>query len=548
MNKRIVNFLLIAVIAIATFLRLWNLGTVPLSPDWDEAALGYNAYSIIQTGRDEYGKFFPVVLRSFEDYKPALYTYLTIPFVEVFGLNTFSVRLPSALFGIFSVYLIYLLVKELFRRDDLAFISAFLLSISPWHIQFSRVAFESNVGLAFNMLTVLFFIKSFKKNSFILFSAFFAGLNFYIYQSERVFTPLFIAALVVIYRKELFSVSRKYLVGAAIIGVITILPLVCFISTNPQALVRVKATSIFSNQTQLLKGTISRLNDDKTQHDIVGLVLDNRRVIYLKSFIESYIVHFDIKWLFLTKDVNRHHAPRAGQLYLFTLLFLFIGIYQLLFGEFNRKTKMLVFAWVLIAPIPASVTFEVPHSVRTLNILPALQVLIAVGIVYSYSFIARYKKFKTSILICVSVFALGNILYYFDQYFVQQNYFNAIDWQYGYEKTIPQVDEIKKNYNKIIVSDKQPMDKSYIYFLFYLKYPSDQYQRLSLANSNSDHVSHDFDKYNFKVFDWEKEKNKERTLFVGSSSDFPDNIVSIKKIYYPDGKTAMLLVDPKDNK
>src|SRR3990167_8598168 len=97
MNKKIFIFLTI-IIGIASVLRLWQLGKVPSSPDWDEVALGYNAYSILQTGRDEYGKFLPIVLRSFDDYKPALYVYLAIPAIKLFGLNVFAVRLPSAFF------------------------------------------------------------------------------------------------------------------------------------------------------------------------------------------------------------------------------------------------------------------------------------------------------------------------------------------------------------------------------------------------------------------------------------------------------------------
>src|SRR5438046_3421794 len=110
---------LIAILFIASLLRLWNLGSVPPSPDWDEVALGYNAYSIMQTGRDEYGKFMPIVLQSFDDYKPAIYIYSIIPLIPVFGLDIIAVRLPSAVFGILTVLATYFLVMELFKRKGL---------------------------------------------------------------------------------------------------------------------------------------------------------------------------------------------------------------------------------------------------------------------------------------------------------------------------------------------------------------------------------------------------------------------------------------------
>src|ERR1700722_9638666 len=113
MNKKITFSLLLVILVFGLFLRLWQLGAVPISPDWDEVALGYDAYSIMHTGRDEFGAFMPVVLRSFDDYKPSLYAYLAIPTVAVFGLTTYAVRLPSVAMGIVGILAFYFLVREL---------------------------------------------------------------------------------------------------------------------------------------------------------------------------------------------------------------------------------------------------------------------------------------------------------------------------------------------------------------------------------------------------------------------------------------------------
>src|SRR3990167_2080459 len=108
MNRFIViKIILLVIIIIAAILRLWNLGGNPPHLTPDEAALGYNAYSILKTGKDEYGQILPVIFKSFGDYKPGLYVYLTVPFVAIFGLTEFAVRLPSALFCILSVFLIF---------------------------------------------------------------------------------------------------------------------------------------------------------------------------------------------------------------------------------------------------------------------------------------------------------------------------------------------------------------------------------------------------------------------------------------------------------
>ena len=109
-KKFIIHNSLFIILALATALRFWNLGGNPphLSPD--EASLGYNAYSILKTGRDEYGELLPMVFKSFGDYKPGFYVYLTVPFVAVLGLNEWSVRLPSVIAGTVAVYLLYLRV------------------------------------------------------------------------------------------------------------------------------------------------------------------------------------------------------------------------------------------------------------------------------------------------------------------------------------------------------------------------------------------------------------------------------------------------------
>ena len=315
-NKKIVWLILTGIILISAGLRLWQLGHIPPSPDWDEVALGYDGYSIIHTGRDEFGKFLPVVLRSFDDYKPALYAYLTILSILIFGLTVFAVRLPSAFFGLVSTIAIFFLIRELFRnykyKDYLSLLSSFIFAISPWSIQFSRVGFEANVGDTFNILTALFFIKGLKNRWMLLLSALFAGLDIYVYQSEKVFTPLLVLALILIYRKTFFSISKKYLVAFFIFSLIVVTPMLTYIVQNRDALLRVEGTSVFSNQTVLLQPDIAKLAQDVKNNDKVGLILDNRRVIYAKTVISGYISHFDFNWLFVTGDIARHHAPGSA--------------------------------------------------------------------------------------------------------------------------------------------------------------------------------------------------------------------------------------------
>ncbi len=248
MNKKVVYLILTIIVIVAAVLRLYQLGSVPPSPDWDEAALGYNAYSILETGKDEYGKHLPVILRSFDDYKPALYAYLIIPLLLFFDLNTFVVRLPSALFGIIAVVATFFFVRELFREKNsnvISLLSAGLLAISPWHIQFSRIAFEAQVGLSFNILAMLFFVKGIKRPIFLTLATIFAGLSIYVYQSEKVYLPILFGIFTIIYWKQIWAIPKKWILIALFAGLVVVLPMAHSLVSDPNSLLRAKGVSVF---------------------------------------------------------------------------------------------------------------------------------------------------------------------------------------------------------------------------------------------------------------------------------------------------------------
>lgn len=552
MNKKILYSLFFAIILFAAVLRLWQLGHTPPSPDWDEVALGYDAFSIIHTGRDEFGKFLPVILRSFDDYKPALYAYLVIPPVLLFDLNVFAVRLPSAIFGTISVIAVFYLILELFseykHKEKLALVASFVLAVSPWSIQFSRVAFESNVGDSFNILCALFLVKSLKKPFLLPLSAFFAAAGPYIYQSEKVFSPLLVLILAAVYSKQLIKLPKKYLALAIVTGIIVISPIAFNILTDKSALLRVRGTSFFSYQTELLSDDIKKLDRDHATGNVFGAFFDNRRIVYFKTIAAGYLSHFDLNWLFIRGDISRHHAPGMGLIYLFELPFILIGIYKLIFEKFKLQTKFLIFLWFLTAPIPASITTGVPHAVRTLNFLPTWQIFSALGLVFAFIFIWKIKQRILTVpirylLVVVGVMLFSfNFTYFLNQYFVQQNYFYSQEWQYGYEQAVDYVNKVGGKYDKIVVSDTNPMDKSYMFFLFYLKFPPVEYQKVGVNSSGSFVSHHSFGNFEFRPIDWNHDSKIKNILYVGPTREIPKGAQIQKTIHNLDGSEAIRIV------
>ena len=164
------KIVLLLIVFLAVGVRFWKLGDYP-ALNADEASIGYDAYSLLTTGKDQHGNSWPVSFQSFNDYKPGLYIYLAVPSVALFGLNEWSVRVPGALAGVGTVLILYLLVIELGRYHSpttshklLATTAMFLLAISPWHIHFSRGGWEVNVATFFIVLGIFFFLKSHAKS------------------------------------------------------------------------------------------------------------------------------------------------------------------------------------------------------------------------------------------------------------------------------------------------------------------------------------------------------------------------------------------------
>ena len=136
---------LLLLLVVGGIVRLYALGTVPHGLAWDEAAIGYNGFAILETRRDEWLQRLPVSFRSFGDYKAPLAIYVNGISTAIFGLTPFGVRLPFAVAGIVSIGVFAAVIFELWRSDTMRtnayLFGALLLVTSPWHIHYSSVAF-----------------------------------------------------------------------------------------------------------------------------------------------------------------------------------------------------------------------------------------------------------------------------------------------------------------------------------------------------------------------------------------------------------------------
>lgn len=556
MKKHSIIFWIILILS--AVLRLVQLGTVPVSPDWDEAALGYNAYTLLQTGRDEYGTWLPASIRSFGDYKPPVYAYLTIPSVALFGLSVFSVRLPSAIMGILAVIGVYFLTQQLLllagkqaitkeSRDILdryqqhiALGSMALLAISPWHLQFSRVAFEANIGVTIHIWAITVFLMSLNKRVLLPVSAFLFSLGMYAYHSERVFLPLIGLMLIFLFRKELFEKkSVSYTLWSIAVVAVCLIPLVR-IMTDDATVARLKGTSSFTDQVKMLNRSIQKLEEDQKNGNRLGVFFDNRRLVWVKTVISGYMSHFSFQWLFLLGDNPRHHAPAMGMLYLWELPFMLLGILFLL-RYVDLRTKIILIGWILAAPVAASITTGLPHGVRTLTFLPTFQILVSMGLVFAYMLSKNYSTMFQKIFGAVVILSVCyGCLYYFTMYYVHMDAEVSEDWQYGYKQVVEYTQNHKQAYKKVVVSTS--LDQSYIFFLFYTAYnPSAYLSRGGTGGMYGGDVRVAFDAYEFRPIHWESEVRDGSILYIGSPSDIPKG--NVLQYTFLNGKPSFILAD-----
>jgi len=525
-----------AILVLAIGLRFYQLGVNPPSLDWDEASLGYNAYHLLKTGTDEYGYKWPLAIRSFADYKPPLYSYLAILPIRFFGLNEFSVRFPSAFFGVLTVLVSYFLVKQLFGREDLALLSMFLITLSPWHLQFSRAAFEANLALFWFILGIWLFLKALKKGLFFSLSAISFSLSIYSYHSSRLVAPLLLAGFGWHYRHLLIK-KKKAVLLAFLIGLLMSFPLAYSFKTGASQ-ARFTSAGVFSLP-GVLDRSVAKIQQDQAKGLSWGFLIHNRRLVYGLKVFEGYLDHWDLDFLFLKADIfGRHHAVGMGLLYLVGLPFLLAGIYWLLKKE--KKKAFPLFWWFLVAPMASALADETPHAIRSLLFLPTFQIFTAYGFLGMIGLMAGRERQTKIFLTFVPFLFLINVFYYFHQYYVHTPIDYAPDWLYGYKQMVKAVSQRQGEYEKVVVTKKY--DQPYIYFLFY---QPDRFAPSVYQNDGDDYLG--FDQYQFRSINWSQDKNLKRTLLVGTAEEIPPQTSQqLEEIYYPNGEVVFRIIGLKD--
>lgn len=528
---------MLTIVIIAAILRFYRLDTYP-ALNADEAAIGYNAYSLILTGKDEHGHSWPVHFQSFNDWKPGGYFYFVLPFIKVLGLNELAVRLPNAIVGVLSVIAVYYLSLSLFKfsRDsqvNIGSMSALFLAVSPWHIHYSRGGWEVNFALFLIICGFTLCIKGLEKGlnvKRLLLGASFFVLSIYTYHAARVVVPLLSLGLAAFYYRNIFSLKNiKALLVIFAFSLFLLLPLINDIRTG-DVFSRAAGVGLFAD-----KGPINRINEQRGEHgnvqDILAKIVHNKPVNYLLAFMDNWASHYHGEFLFMTGDsIQRNKVPETGQMYLVDIAFLIAGVFWM--SRTSKKEFLLVLWWLLVSPVAAALTFQAPHALRSEAMVVPLVIVSAVGasFIWDKLRVAKYGKFAKLV---IGIFFVWCVSRYIHQYYSHMSKDYPYSSQYGVKELVQYILTSNKNYKDIVVTTRY--DQPYILFLFYLKYEPNIFQGEHSISSRDEYgfsTVREFGPYHFESIDFDQVKTQyPSALIIGTPSEIPKESNIIKRIY-----------------
>lgn len=530
-----ISILLFIMLVAAFFFRTYRISVNPPAISWDEASIGYNAYTILTTGRDEHGKFLPLdTFAAFGDYKPPVPVYLTVPFVAVFGLSELAVRLPSALAGVLTVWVLYLLAAELFRGSKHAKLvglaAALLLTLTPWHIMLSRAGFEANIALLFLVTGILFVLRA-RSNPFYFYIAWLPFvLGIYTFNSTRYAGPLIAVSLLILIRKHLIPAKKQVLVGM-VIAFITLIPIAPHL-VSKQARLRFEEVSIFTDLRTVLTSNARREADAFAPW---SGILHNRRVGYAREYFVHFFDNLEPRFLFMTGDGNpKFSLQDTGQLLLVTAPFVLLG-WLMVFKDYPAVGWFLLW-WLLAAIAPSAVARETPHALRIENGLPVFMIVTAYGLVMGVLGIAARKR--TAAIVFLAMMLLGNFAYFWHNLMAHYPKEYSGEWQYGYKNAIEVAMKHESEFDTIVLTES--IGRPYIYALFYGRIPLSRFAESKNASFDAAgfYNVYGFDKYRFT-----KEGTGDfsgRVLYILPPKDVPQNARIIDTIRLLNGTPVLV--------
>lgn len=532
--------LLICIILLGFVLRFYRLTGIPPGLGRDEVSVAYNAYSILQTGRDEHGRILPLYFEAIGDQKLPVIIYLTVSSIALFGLNELGARFPFAFFGSLTVVFLYLLLKEIRIREKSIFsakiilLAPFLLVINPWHLAHSRAVYEITLGTFFFTLGTYLFLKGLRSGIWFLASIVIFGTAFYTYSMTRLLSPLLLFYYIFLFLNDLKKLSKKFHTISIVLGIIILFPFLLNFF-DPGGIYGPKGAIIFTSSQTLFKIMDFRSYLAGSQLAFLGPVFFNRVVMTAYEYFRNLLRAVSPEFYFANgSDIAG--IGTNGQFYIIEVIAFFSGIIMAFRKAIQGdKVHRMLLGWIILTFLSASLTIGAPYATRTLFTVIPIIILTSIGWISSIQYLrrsGRYIRLVTPVLLLIYVWS---ITFYLISYYIRFPVVYAANWESKTKELFRYLKTEDKNVDYIVIT--KPEYSMYAFLLFYNRIPPQEvWTNLERHLPDPDGWKHGkkFGKYEFRDIDWMRDNTSSTSaILVSRGDEYPDKTVVTKEIFYP---------------
>lgn len=434
MKKYLWVLAILFILCFAGFIYFYKLEEVPSGFYVDEASVAYNAISILKTGKDEYGYFYPLVFRLMGSYSPPLFIYTLTSVLKFFDPSILVFRSVSAVFAILSIFFFFKLARKigLYKFEFSYFVITLFYSISPWTIFNARLGYETTFGFLLFNIGALFLFKALNKPRNLVFATMFLSISSYASYNQRFLAPLFLAAYLLVFRKLFFKKKiLKIILTSVLAGLVIQIPNLFII-----------ATPAFW-----------------TKADQFNL-----------KYFWMILTYLSPKTLFyFNPDIDLQHTiPKISMMFNWMVIPYFVGIYLMIKGFKDVKYKFLIF-YFIVSIVPSIFSSQFVSSQRVLPFIIPLSLIIGLGVDKIFNYLKpTFRYLVVVLLLCYSLLML------YISYFVLFPKERAGGWDFGYNNLAQFIKE--RPGEKFLVDDTRN-PRLYILLLYFLKVPPEEYQK-----------------------------------------------------------------------
>jgi hypothetical protein len=522
-------------IVVAACIRLPYFGQLPFGLNRDEAALGYNAYSLLKAGHDEYGRSWPVSITSFGDQKLPGYVYTLIPFIASLGLRPEVVRLPSLLAGLVVIGGVGVLCLQLTNKRQyqlkhrltLSWLAMLLIAISPWGNHMSRVTYEAHLAMALLVSGMCTYFEALQSTSklrqrkFLIATASLWSATLLTYHSYQLFLPLLVGLFFLIDRKRIIKLDQAGVRVGLAIGVLT-LGILFF-------------GGVWSANQQKNKGiTPFGISDLRAQAAGFRYYLPGNNALYEKVLVNSLteaVVRFGQNlvqvpagsFLFVNGTGHGDHNPgNITNLHLFIAPFILIGLLWLWEHRQGVEAQRLA-AWLSVALIPSALTISPQHTIRFSPAFPLLELCAALGIWALWRRLHRPWQRWSMMMLGIGVISLAVMRLVIQYFYAIPQSFPSQEKNHLLAKTL-----MTYQNRGLPVITQSPSNSPYIWYLFESKFDPQRVSAIQHYGADEEGFTHvkQIDNLFFETINWDDlfERAKSSPLIlVFKPQEIPDD-------------------------